>query len=104
MPRQERRRMLYEIQNAEAIYPLIRIKKRSVWESIVDLITQPGVVHMLDYLQDSDAYYLVETEHKQLLVRVSKEFIMSSILTTHVDPKRFVIGTDIFKKATYRLI
>ena len=50
------------------------------------------------------AGYLVEKDGRQILVRVSKDFITSSELANRVDPKKFIIGNNIFKKAPYQLI
>ena len=90
--------------NAEAIYPLIRRKKQSLLEKTVDFIVRPGIVQLADYMNDSDGYFLVETKGKHLLVRVGKDFISSSELANRVDPKKFIIGSNVFHKTTYRLI
>lgn len=88
---------------ADAIYPLIRSKKLSKMEAVLDFITQPGVVQLTDYANDHDGYYLVEEGTKQYLVRISKEFLFISQLIAKVDPKKFIIDNSVFKKATYRL-
>ncbi len=93
-----------EYRDADAIYPLIRRKKQTMLERTVDIIVQPGIVQITDYMNDSDGYYLVETKGKQLLVRVGKDFITSSELANKVDPKKFTIGNNRFYKSTYRLI
>ncbi|MBQ2213738.1 MAG: hypothetical protein II414_04140, partial [Erysipelotrichaceae bacterium] len=69
-----------------------------------DLITSWGVSQLADYASNTDGYYLVEKDGKQILVRVSKDFITSSELASRVDPKKFIIGNNIFKKAPYQLI
>ena len=89
---------------ADAIYPLIRRKKMRLAEWIVDFFVAPGMIQGADYLNDMSAYYLVETGSRQLLVKVSSDFIMSSELANRVDPKKFDFGNYTFKKATYRLI
>lgn len=89
--------------NADAIYPLIRKKKMNKKEAILDFLVQPGVVQMGDYINNSDGYYLVEESGKQLLVRISSDFMFISQLTNKVDPKKFEIDNNVFKKATYRL-
>ena len=89
---------------ADAIYPLIRRKKMSKAEWLTDLIAGPGIIQGADYLNDSSAYYLVETGKKQLLVNVSEDFITSRELAGHVDPKKFEFGKNVFQKGTYRLI
>ena len=90
-------------QDAEAIYPLIRKKKLNRKEFLLDLITFWGVSQLADYAQDTDGCYLVEKEGKQLLVRVSKDFIITSELAHKVDSRKFIIGNNIFQKAAYRL-
>ncbi len=90
--------------DAEAIYPLIRRKNQTWLERTVDFIVQPGIIQIADYMNDSDGYFLVETQEKQLLVRVGKDFISSSELPNKVDPKKFIIGNNRFHKSTYRLI
>jgi len=90
--------------DADAIYPLIRKKKQSILEKTVDFIVQPGIVQIADYMNDNDGYFLVETKGKQLLVRVGKDFITTSELANQVDPKKFVIGNNVFHKAAYQLI
>ena len=90
--------------DADAIYPLIRKKKQSFLEKTVDFIVQPGIVQMTDYMNDNDGYYLVETKGKQILVRVGRDFITSSELANKADPKKFVIGNNVFSKAMYQII
>ena len=90
--------------DADTIYPLIRTRKKSTKEALLDFIVQPGVVQLVDYMNDSDGYYLVEKGSKQFLVRVSHDFITTSELAVKVDPKRFVIGNNVFKKTIYKLI
>ena len=89
---------------ADAIYPLIRRKKMSKGEWLADLIAGPGIIQGADYLNDTSAYYLVETEGRQLLVNVSVDFITSRELANKVDPKKFDFGNYTFRKATYQLI
>lgn len=89
---------------ADAIYPLIRRKKQSLLEKTVDFFVQPGIVQIADYMNNSDGYYLVDKGGKQLLIRVGQDFISSSELASRVDPKRFVIGNNVFSKSTYQLI
>lgn len=89
---------------ADAIYPLIRRKKMRLAEWVADFLVAPGMIQGADYLNDMSAYYLVETGSRQLLVKVSSDFIMSSELANRVDPKKFDFGNYTFKKAAYRLI
>lgn len=95
---------LARFKDADAIYPLIRRKKLSRKESILDLIVMPGVLNVADSLNDTTSYYLVESGNKQFLVNVTKEFIITSELAVRVGPKRFEIGTNVFTFCTYRLI
>ena len=90
--------------DADAIYPLIRNKKMSKIEWIVDFIVAPGIIQGADYLNDTSAYYLVESGGKQLLVKVSDDFLITSELANKVNPKKFDFGNHTFKKATYQLI
>ncbi len=90
--------------DADAIYPLIRRKKLNKWEFLLDLVTSWGASQLVDYSNDSDGYYLVEKGSQQFLVRVSREFLTTSILSARVDPKKFSIGNNIFQKAPYQLI
>ena len=94
----------WKYRDAEAIYPLIRSKKLSVKENLLDIVTSRGVSQLADYANNSDGYYLVIKDNKQILVRVSKDFISSSELADRVDPRKFIIGNNVFKKATYQLI
>ena len=89
---------------SDAIYPLIRRKKMSKGEWLADLIAGPGIIQGADYLNDTSAYYLVETGGRQLLVNVSADFITSRELANKVDPKKFDFGNYTFRKATYQLI
>ena len=90
--------------DADAIYPLIRKRIRSLSEKAVDLIVQPGIIQIADYLNDMSGYYLVERKRRQYLVSVSREFICTTELGRKVDPKKFDIGNHRYRKATYRLI
>jgi len=52
----------------------------------------------------SSSYYLVESGGKQLLVKISADFLSSSELANKVDSRKFDFGNYTFKKATYQLI
>ena len=93
----------WRYRDADAIYPLIRSRKLSNKEFLLDLVTSWGVSQLADYANNMDGYYLVEKGSKQFLVRVSKDFITSSELADRVDPKKFVIGNNEFKKAAYQI-
>ena len=90
--------------DADAIYPLIRQKKLNRKEFLLDLVTLWGASQLVDYSNDSDGYYLVEKGNQQLLVRVSREFLVTSVLAARVDPKKFSIGNNIFRKAAYQIL
>lgn len=96
--------VLAKFPNADAVYPLIRQKKMSKKENLLDFIVQSGVVQMLDYMNNSDGYYLVEQGGRQYLVRVSKDFITTTELAQHVDTKKFTIDNNVFKRMVYQLI
>ena len=96
--------VLAKFPNADAIYPLIRQKKMSKKEAILDFIVQPGMVQVLDYFNNTDGYYLVVQGGRQYLVRVSKDFITTSQLAQHVDTKEFTIDNNVFKRAAYQII
>lgn len=84
--------------DADVVFALLRSKKLSFWENIVDFIVEPGVLQTADALNDTSAWYLVEKENKQLLVNVTKEFIESRELNCHFTEKKRVIGNNTFKK------
>lgn len=90
--------------NADKIYPLIRRKKLSKLEWVIDLIVQPGVLELADAFNDMASYYLVEVKSIQLLVKVNKEFIESKELLDRFDGKKKVIGGNLFVKGTYQLV
>lgn len=87
--------------DARIIYPLVRKKKLSMAENIIDLIVQPGVLHAADSLTDTSSWYLVELEHRQLLVNVTREYIESRELSYRFDGNKLEVGNNIFKKFTY---
>lgn len=90
--------------DADAIWPLIRRKKLNGKEFLLDLFTAFGASQLVDYTNNTDAYYLVEKGDRQYLVRVSEEFISTVELAAKADPKKFTIGNNIFQKAAYQLI
>lgn len=95
---------LARFRDADAIIPLIRRKKMSKKEALLDFLVFPGALDVADSLNDTSSYYLVESGNKQFLVNITKDFIITSELAVRVDPKRFEIGTNKFKGFTYRLI
>ncbi len=90
--------------DADAIYPLIRRKKLNKGEFLVDLVTAWGASQLVDYAGNTDGYYLVEMNGRQFLARVSGDFMTTSELSAEVDPRKFVLGSNVFTKAGYRLI
>ena len=95
---------LSKFSKADAIYPLIRKKKMNKAEWLVDFIAGAGIIQIADDLNDSSAYYLVETNGKQLLVSVSDDFIITRELANRVNPEKFDFGSSTFRKAVYQLI
>lgn len=88
---------------ANKITPLIRCTSLSKKEKILDFVIHPGIFQLIDSLRDYSAYYLIELDQHQLLVRVTRNYIVSKILNNSFNENRKVIGEDIFKKATYTL-
>lgn len=84
--------------DADVIFALVREKKLSVIENVIDFITASGVLKAADALNDTSAWYLVEIKYKQLLVNVTKEFIESREINCHFTERKRVIGNNIFKK------
>lgn len=85
------------------ICPLIRRKKMNKLESVVDFIIQPGVVNMIDSLEDLSAYYLIERNNVQLLVNVTKEYIETREINVKCSGEKFVIDNNQFIKANYKI-
>lgn len=90
--------------DADAIIPLIRTKKLSKIEWIVDFWVQPGIIQIADYLNGISAFYLLEKKGKQFLVEVSQDFIITNELADKVDSKKFFIGKYQYKRAGYELL
>ena len=90
---------------ADAILPLIRKKKLSGVEHLLEWTVMPsfGLFEAVDQLNNADGYYLVEDDGNQYLVRVGKEFLTSSRLARQITEKRFAIGNDRFRHAGYKL-
>lgn len=89
--------------DADSINALIRQKKMSKAEAIIDFVVQPGIVDVLDKFNDTASYYIVEKQAKQYFVKVTNDFIETSELATKVDAKKFVIGDNQYKKL-YQII
>lgn len=88
---------------AMVIYPLIRRKKLNKMEAIIDFLTEPGVLEMVDSLNDMSAYYLVEQNGQQFLVNVTKTYIEGRRLKQKFEGKKCVIEKNIFIKLNYTL-
>lgn len=91
--------------SADAIYPLIRKKKLSKVEHILEWTVMPtfGIFEAVEQFNDL-SYYLVEIGVKQMIVKVSSDFITTCELTNKVDPKKFDFGKYKFRKVGYQLI
>jgi len=87
--------------DADSIFPLVRRKNLSLVEKVVDFVVMPGVLHTADSLNDLTSYYLVESQGKQYLVNVTKEFIESRELVRRFTGRSQIIGKDYFTKALY---
>lgn len=61
--------------DASAIYALISGRKLSKAEWIIDFAVQPGIVELLDRVNEIAGYYLVEKGGKQYFVKVTNDFI-----------------------------
>lgn len=89
--------------DADAIYVLFRSRKMNKLEWWVDFIVQPGIVDLIDQLNEITTYYLVEKGTKQYLVKVTKDFIITNQLANKVDAKKFIVGKYKFKRA-YQIV
>lgn len=69
-------------------------------EAMIDFIVQPGVLQAADSLNDMSAYYLVETDTKQLLVQVTKTYIEGKQLNVKFTGKKCVIENNVFIKTS----
>lgn len=94
--------VLNKFNDANVIYPLMRKKKLTHVENVLDFITQPGIFELVYQLKDHKEYYLIEKENQQYFVVVSKEFIETRQLSSKVNPNKFVIGDIEYKKAPYK--
>ena len=96
--------VLNNFNDANFIYPLMRKKKLTPIENVLDFITQPGIFDLAYQLKDRNEYYLIEKENQQYFVSVSKEFIETRQLSNRVNPKKFSIGDIEYKKSPYELL
>lgn len=90
--------------DADTIIPLIRVRKLTMKEWIVDFIVQPGILPIGDYLSTGlIGFYLVEKNSKQYLVSVSNDFLTTRELPERIHDHKFVIGKYQYKRAGYVL-
>lgn len=86
------------------IYPLFRRKKLSRIEKILDwIIPVSGLFEFTDQVNNPDVYYLVESNGRQYLVSVSKEFITSTELAEKITESKFTIENNKFIRASYQI-
>ena len=93
---------LAKFADADMIYPLVRTKKMTKKEAIVDFFVAPGIVQVLDYANENPECYLVEKGGKQYLVKITKDFIKTTELAERVDSSSFVIGSYKYRKTVYK--
>ena len=97
--------VLAKFPQAVQIYALVRKKKLSKFESLLEWTVMPsfGIFEAADQVGSNAPCYLVETENKQFLVCVSKEFMDTTELAKRITEKKFVIGDNKFSRL-YELI
>ena len=98
--------VLAKFPGAVQIYPLIRKKKLTGIEKILEWTVMPsfGVFEGIEQINSKNtAFYLTQCDNEQYFVTVSEEFIEYSGLTKKVEGKRFEVGEHIFTKAGYVL-
>ena len=89
---------------AESIWALGRMRQntrpQSVMEWVLAFFTDApfGIFGAADAIGDPDPYYLVDTTHRQLLVRVGAHEIESRELGEKVSGKSFTLGQDSFRR------
>ena len=90
---------------AESIIPLIRRKKNSKIETILEWTIMPtfGVFETVDKIEHNESWYIIEKNSRQYLVSVSKEFIISQELAKKIYDSKFTIGNNVFKKTNFNL-
>ena len=92
--------VLAKFPQAVQIYALIRSRKNTKLESLLEWTAMPsfGVFEAVDQINSNDPYYLVETNIKQYLVCVTNEFINTTELSHRITDKKFIIGSNRFKR------
>lgn len=89
--------------NAIEIRPLVKRKKMSKLENVLDFIFD-GAFFLYHSLEDLSQYYLVKLDNKFLLVNVTKEFITSDEINIDLkSKKKFVIGNCKYIICNYTL-
>lgn len=89
--------------DAVRIQPLVRQKKLSRWESVLDFLVQPGVLQAADSLAHISGNYVVDLGHRQLLVTVTREYLETRELAEPFAGRKQVVGQDLFVKAPYTI-
>jgi transcriptional regulator with XRE-family HTH domain len=85
---------------AKQIYVLTRKKKLSKFEHLLEWTVMPsfGLFEAADQVEHNECCYLVDTETRQYMVIVSKEFIEITEMTKHITDKKFTIGSNRFSR------
>lgn len=89
-----------EFADADSIIPLIKRKRESVAQRIKDLV---GPAMMNADPESRSAYYLVDKGCRQLLVRVTNEFMEVCELRERFTGRSRRIGDSVFSKFAYTL-
>ena len=97
--------VLAKFPDAVEIIPLIRKKKLSKIEKIHECTVMPafGLFETVDQINNPDLWYLVKRAGREYLVQVSKEFIITSLLSKSFDKNTMVIGSNKFTKVKYKI-
>lgn len=95
--------VLEKFAGAEVIKPLIRKRKLTAFEHVIDFLTTPGAIDVVDSANDMSEYYFVEKNGRQYLVNVTKEAIITTELTRKITENKFVIGKNKFIKVAYEI-
>lgn len=95
--------VLAKYPDAQEIHALMRKKKLTAVENVLDFLVQPNIFHVADGFADMSSYYLVQTAAGQFFVNVTKEFITSTHMAKTVTDKKFEIGKNQYTKL-YRIV
>ena len=87
--------------DAISIQPLVRRKRLSRWESVLDFIGQPGLIQLADSVNHYSGNYVVDAGAQQLLVTVTKTQLESRELASAFVGKKLVVGDVEYLKAPY---